>query len=371
MAMYRIVAEAAAGAAAEKSPPMNAMKAARRFVQLKDRGCIVRIFDAQTGAEIDAEKLLPFVDWIDGSGRLTLKQALDDLGWFWAIFTSLVNAPSILSLLQMVFLEHRLIDALQWIVDGYNDIAAQLGAWCEPVLQPVWDWLNTTFGWSLSLMPHWRPAFILTMLLVLAFVRQSWRHSANVGKRGWSPTATPQAARGQIGIAAIGLGVGALLGAVATGLIPLDGRWWVQGLAAGMPILITFAAAEIIETVLRNLDFAGRKRRRAMGLSPWSFDTLMLQAGLVLGALAFGLGAAISFIPYVAAGAGLLSLGALVFAAGAMTLLQGLSKGDRMWSRVGLTVLGGFVVAGIILAADAAVKLLNEHGEEWLPFLFQ
>lgn len=136
-----------------------------------------------------------------------------------------------------------------------------------------------------------------------------------------------------------------------------------------MPIFITFAAAEVIETVLRNLDFAGRKRRRAMGLSPWSFDTLMLQAGFVLGAIGFGLGAAISFIPSLGVGAGLVSLGALVFAAGGMTLLQGLSKGDRMWSRVGLTILGGFVVAGIVLAADAVVKVLSEHGEEWLPLL--
>jgi hypothetical protein len=41
---------------------------------------------------------------------------------------------------------------------------------------------------------------------------------------------------------------------------------------------------------------------------------------------------------------------------GIIALLGGISQSDRSLTRSGLTMLGGFVAAGLILAADAAVK---------------
>jgi hypothetical protein len=95
--------------------------------------------------------------------RLTLDDALKDFGFFYALFVFLVSGPSWLSLLQMVFIEHRLVDALQWIVDGYNQIVGVLGAVIEPLLQPAINWLNGAFDWRLVLMPHWRPLALLSL----------------------------------------------------------------------------------------------------------------------------------------------------------------------------------------------------------------
>jgi hypothetical protein len=54
-----------------------------------------------------------------------LRAALRDFGWFYGLFALAVSAPSLLSLLQAI-LDHRLVDALQWIVDGYDRNAAAL-----------------------------------------------------------------------------------------------------------------------------------------------------------------------------------------------------------------------------------------------------
>jgi hypothetical protein len=103
--------------------------------------------------------------------RPTLREALADLGWFSATFSTLVGGPTLLSLLQSVFVERRLIDALQWIVDGYNTILARLAGFVEPWLLPLLEWLNGMFGWSLVLHPHWRPAFMIVAFIGVALGR--------------------------------------------------------------------------------------------------------------------------------------------------------------------------------------------------------
>ena len=154
--------------------------------------------------------------------------------------------------------------------------------------------------------------------------------------------------------------MGALLGAVTSGLLPLDGAWWVQGLTAAIPTALVFFSAGLF-MLLRDIFFSkpGEKPRGLLLLLNTSGFTLMLAPALVLGAASFALGAGASFFPGLALGAGIVSIGLIIIAAGAATLVQALRTGDRMWSRVGLTILGGFVAAGFILAADAAVKAIE------------
>ena len=278
----------------------------------------------------------------DQSESVTLKEAYDDIRWAWVTFVSLINAPSILSLLQMIF-EHRLIDALQWIVDGYNDIVGQLGAIVEPLVRPFLAWLNARFDWSLELYPHWRPLFLLLAVMASSGIRNAWRFGA-------------RAVAITHGLGVIG---GALVGALAAGLLPLDGSWWSQGLAAAAPVTAFYAFAGA-QQLLTSPNSALR----------WWHLALLIP---VVGGLMFAIGAGVSFVPGLSTGAGILALGLLVLAVGLSNLWGGLFRSDwrqtylqrdfagaqRYQIQFGLTAVGGFVAAGLIVAADAIVKMLS------------
>jgi hypothetical protein len=103
--------------------------------------------------------------------KVTIRQAIKDLGWMPKLYSTLVSAPSLLSILQAVLKEHRLTPAFQWIVDGYSQLTAVLAAWIEPWLAPVIAWLNTLFGWHIVLNPIWRPVFLLWVLPASAIAR--------------------------------------------------------------------------------------------------------------------------------------------------------------------------------------------------------
>lgn len=64
--------------------------------------------------------------------QLTLLAALKDLGWFSGIFATVVGAPSILAIIQAVFIDYNLIPLLQWIVDGWNQLLYFLSMAIEP-----------------------------------------------------------------------------------------------------------------------------------------------------------------------------------------------------------------------------------------------
>lgn len=262
---------------------------------------------------------------------LAARDALDDLGWFWGLFTSLVNAPSILSLVQMVFIEHRLVDALQWIVDGYNDITRQILAWCEPILRPVLDWINGAFGWDLEIHPHWIPFFLLTLTIVVGWLRHLWVIATGKGQR-------------TIAAAIAGGAIGAFFGALASGLLPLDAPWWGQGVAAAAPAALMMLSIAIVTNIPGTRAFA---------------DTML--GCVVLTSIAFGLGVGVSFIPGVTRGAGLIAIGLSIIAVGGLIVLDALrGQSDRMLKlRQALTILGGFLAAAGIVGADAAIRWLT------------
>lgn len=267
----------------------------------------------------------------DAKRRLTFGEALTDFGWFAIVFTMVVGGTSVLALLETIFVEHRLVAVFQWIVDGYNRIAAVAAAIVEPMLQPLVDWLNAQLHWRLHLAPHWRPLFILGMVLVIGLARAAWRAGHRL----------------EAVLAITVIGAGALAGAIVSGLMPQDGGWWAQGLGAAAPTLALFsffggAAA------LSGGDPAER--------TPLAAAVLFI---VISGAFAFVLGAALSLVPGLATGAGVLALALIIATFGAGFLWGGLINNDRSDAVLGLTILGGFASAALVLVADFAVKAMS------------
>ena len=99
------------------------------------------------------------------------KTAAKDIGYFWVLFSAVVGAPSLLVILESVFVQHRLVEALQWIPDGWNGVTAVLGAIVEPLAKPLIDALNEQFSLDLTLDPLWRPLFALYLTTLTSFIR--------------------------------------------------------------------------------------------------------------------------------------------------------------------------------------------------------
>jgi hypothetical protein len=276
--------------------------------------------------------------------ELTLRDALDDLGWFYATFSSVVGGPSILSLLQMVF-DHRLVEALQWIVDGYNQITATLAVWVEPAFAPLIAWVNETFDWELTLHAHWRPLFLLGMVMVVGRARGFFRDAPAEAVVVGATTA-----------------LGALLGALSAGLLPLSGGPWIQGIAAAAPVAAIFMLMQIpiaLWPSSKRIDeLTGVKTTLRSRLRDFASTIGMTAA---FSAIVFAIAAGISFVPGLSTGAGILMLAGLVLFIGVETLRGSLSKDSPSFAgaRMGLIVIGGFLTAGFILIADLIIKWLS------------
>lgn len=269
-----------------------------------------------------------------GAPRLTLRGAIADLGWPWLVFATVVGAPSILALLQMVFVEHRLSDALQWIVDGYNDIVAVIAAALEPMLLPAIAWLNDVFDWRLSLQPHWQPLFMLAMVRIGANARLDLQ-----------PPFRPYDALFSLPVVAFAT----LAGVVLAGCISIEGSWQAQAAITAIPMgVMSFAMSFMGAT--SELVHQGRVSGR--------FGASLLDA-FVFTLIAWLLGAGLTFAPGVSAGAGIIGLGLLFLVQALLSVVAGLKTGSVYGTRMGLIMLGGFGAAGAILAADTVLKALS------------
>jgi hypothetical protein len=169
------------------------------------------------------------------------------------------------------------------------------------------------------------------MVLVIGLARSAWRS-------GYRRDAV---------LAVLVIGAGALIGALVSGIMPLQGGWWAQGVSAAAPTLALFSFFGGA-TVLSGGDPADK--------TPIGAAALFI---LIAGALAFALGAGLSFVPGLGAGAGVIALAVIVALFGAGFLAGGLIKNDRGDAALGLTILGGFASAGLVLVADLAVKAFS------------
>jgi hypothetical protein len=262
--------------------------------------------------------------------KLTLGEAITDLGFFPILFTVAVGGPSILAILEQVLVNHQLVPALQWIVDGYNRVMTVLGAAVEPLIQPAIDWVNAQLGWSLTLAPVWRPVFALCMVAVMAQVRTAVREGDVAGAAGIGSL----------------LSIGFLASALLIGLFAAGPGWLAQGAVAAAP----FAIYSIFSLVAAAW-FRSRGDWRNAGPVAVFFGAFSL--------VQFAAGAGLSLMPGLAQSGGLIALGLAFAMLGVATVALGLSVVNRSGTRQGLTMLGGFIAAGLILAADFALKALG------------
>lgn len=262
--------------------------------------------------------------------KLRAWDALRDLGWFPTLFTTVVGGPSLLALLQIVREGFRLSAPLQWIVDGYTALTAEMAAWIEPLIAPAIAWINGLLGWQLVLHPHWRPLFLLGLVAVVALVRGNWSTRF----------------RASLILEAAQFAVMMLIAALLAGLVPLGDDWWAQGLIAAIPVATFFVL----------VGFLSAAQFLAAGRRAEAKSEVRIIAGVgapLLGLIVFALSALLSL---VVTGAALWSIALAVAAMGLFMLRSGLAGGDVQEARTGLVMLGGFVAAGLILAADAALK---------------
>lgn len=263
--------------------------------------------------------------------RLTLWRAIGDLGWFYGLFSAIVGAPSILALLQMVFVEHTLEPALQWIVDGYSRIVGILAAYLEPLLRPILDWINAELNWTLALQPHWTALFVLSWIALAADVRSNVHAGVNARAATYGIIET----------------ICTALGVLAAGLMPLVGPWWAQAIMAAAPYVflrLGYALCMVVKSAVTR-----------EGKPHIAFLAALRQH--ILGSAAVFVGAAVLSI-VLSRGAGIIVFGVAILLTGFNAFRGGLRLGDRSAARYGITTMGGFLVAGLVIAADAVLKEL-------------
>jgi hypothetical protein len=264
--------------------------------------------------------------------RSTIWNGWKDLRWLWGLFGSLVGGPSILSLLQAIFVSHRLTPVLQELLDAYNRLLALIAVQIEPSILLAVDWITQRWDLSLALQTHWRAIFALSLMTVVADIRSNW--NAGVYLR--------MLIYGTLGL------LGALAGCVIAGLTPLDHGWWAHGLIAAAPRALSMLALTtsmtIEASVVKNW------------MTPLESFRRHLWRTIVLSVTAFALGAGLWFVPGLQTGAGILALLLMTLWTAIDSARSGLRAADESALRYGLTLGGGFALAFAILIADTLIK---------------
>jgi hypothetical protein len=276
--------------------------------------------------------------------KLTLGEGWKYLIWFPTLFATIVSAPSWLSLLETVLENYRLSPGLQWIVDGYHRITHVLSLAIEPFIAPIIAWTNARLGCQLMLYPHWRPLFLLTMMLHMGTFRAILREDPKWFTKFSRAT-----------FKALTIIIGALIGSLVAGLVPIEGRWWEQGMLATLPwlsMLVALALDGLPDQVAHLLDQHDPD-------SKISGRSEIVEPLLTVGALFFIVAASFSFMPGFERGAGIVALAAVLALNGVTAILLGIQHADRTEIRGGLSILSGFILAGIIVGADAIIKAFS------------
>lgn len=333
------------------------------------------------------------VAMVDANQRLTLLDRLREFGFLWSLFVALVGAPSIISLYQSVFIGHDLSSVPQAFIDGYEEAQAILGGAVEPVLQPLLVWVSDLVGLEMTLHAHWRSLFVLALIVELSMARADY---VEISRGSGLFT-------GLFGLAR------SLAVSLAAGSVPLDGGWWAQGLIAGLfaAFYSLFAGLNAFAALALELFFGlslgnadetsalkqrmERRRERLakiyreaaerIGRGPvilirtvistifwalvfpvWAVIFLGWRT-LLAGLFFFAAGAALSFVPGLAAQAGFAVLagyivmtGFLLVSTPASSIRIGASRTtDRVLARTGIILVGGFLGAGLVYVADWAI----------------
>ncbi|MGE0743086.1 MAG: hypothetical protein AB7O98_17245 [Hyphomonadaceae bacterium] len=263
----------------------------------------------------------------------SLWRALKDLGWFPLLLIGL-GGFSILSIVERIVFRQPLdlYDPLEMILAGYNRLVHLLAGVADLALRPVVTWLSEALGWTIAVDPVWIPLLVLLMIPTISIARATM--SSNV-KEGL-PTF--------VIFCTVTLLVGALLDGVAAGS---QGSWLRYVAPAPFIALMIAAAATGFLSYAHELDLDLNRGRARMIAWPATL-----------------IAAVIAFVVYRQVGGGghVLAVIFLIFglaAYGAAVLATGLLAGSAGFARVGLTVIGGFLAAALVLGASSILKAVG------------
>jgi hypothetical protein len=277
--------------------------------------------------------------------RLTLWGALGDLGWFPLVLMG-VGGLSIIDILeQAVFQDLTLIKLFQIVLNGYHRLTSLIGAIVEPLFIPAIDWLNAHFSWHLHLQKHWRALFFLLMIIATAEVRSKWREGS----------------RGQAILELTVTGLGAVVGSAAFGLLPPLSLGRVPGglsvIAAHGPVFFAMGVVLAIGALRR-----GHPVRACTLFLTMSASTALIAYLVYDQLVATGARANRPVVADYSAGI-LVMMGELALM-GVTMLVLGLRPHipdlvRLRYFHLGLSILGGFVAAALILLSNWAVMALS------------
>lgn len=259
---------------------------------------------------------------------LTLFGAVRDLGFIFWLFAACVGAPSIISLVQTIFVDFRLLNLLQWILDGYRDILDILASTLEPIALSLFDQISNVVALDLDLLPHWQPLFIILTMFISANSRTLWAD-------GYRKT---------MFVFITCMVTFALVGSWIAGLVSPQAAWWWQGLAAAAPVFCLFIGMTISYTIAWLCYGFSRPYRKPL-------YRYMLR-GSILAAIAFILASCFSAFNILKAHSGLTVLLAGLFVYGLYWTREGFKDADIPEVRFGLRLTGGFLFAIIVIGLN-------------------
>lgn len=262
------------------------------------------------------------------SVRLSLWDVASGLSWYPLLLMGLGGLSIIDILERAVFEGLEWVTPLRVVMDGYDRLTLLAAVLLEPILAPVVRYLGARLELNLHLHEHWRPLFVFSLTYAVGVLR----FSANLT---WFPSILARAA----------LSIVALAGATLAGLFPLTSSWWMQGSMAATPIVFVIGAMMWWPLVLADLDPTGEPLQ-------WEQVAAAHAVPAVVGVVAFVLGAALSLVPGLASGAGFAALGLVVALLGYFQFQGALMAGAREGALSGLTIVGGFLAAGLVLIAN-------------------
>lgn len=265
------------------------------------------------------------------ANRLTFWKGLKELGWFFGIYMAVVGGPSMLQIGQFAFPHFRLTPFFQWIVDGWRNLSNALNAVIAPIIQPAIDWLAGALNLHLTLDPVWTALFSLMSVLIVGTLRHAWASN-------WMHTLT---------IGAVAMLV-AFVGSIAAGVAAAHGGMIAQGLVA-------FAMSTAILLCYLLVRLTSTPDTKSAGRILWREGVIGLHLAVAAGVIAVVLAS----WPVLTSTSGLLLLAIALAAFGIAGIVAGLDTKDVETLRVGLTVLGGFATALLIVGFDLLFQLFG------------
>lgn len=282
-----------------------------------------------------------------------------EVGWLPFVLAG-IGGFSVLSIAEdLVFARPlELVAPLQWVFEGYERVVTLVAAVVEPPARFALAEVNARLGLDLHLAPHWRSLFVLLAILGISIWRVSDKRFSSILKL--------------VGFAFI-----LLICSLVGGLLPREGirasaienalspmsSFLVATIGTDWPRVLSLFTLMAVESVIVSVPIMilGLTVMVAAIVSGPPAGTSLPSVFLGLLTLPVG-GFFVTWCIYdifkVEFGGAFLGLMFLLGLVGVMCAVAGaVSKEDRLL-RLGLTSVGGYLAAGLILFVDNTVKLV-------------